>query len=944
VGWTILARPDADRNTESSSKDGEPSSGGDQRENEMSESETRGGSAPRPRARSIDPSRLPKHFEAQDVETRWDAAWQRDGLYHYDPERPREETFVVDTPPPTASGSLHIGHVFSYTQADVVVRYKRMTGMNIFYPMGWDDNGLPTERRVQNYFHVRCDPDTPYEEGLKLEQASSKARKKPARLISRPNFIEACFDLIKEDEDAFSVLCHRLGLSVDWRQQYQTIDEHCRRTAQYSFLDLFNKGHVYTSDAPTMWDVDFRCAVAQAEVEDRELAGAYHKLEFGVEDEDAAFVIATTRPELLPACVGVTAHPDDERYRPFFGKRAITPLFRVPVPIFASEMADPEKGTGILMVCTFGDQTDVQWWREEGLALRQVVGPDGCLRSLDFTESSYESLDAAKANAAYAELEGKSIKRAQARIVEMLREPEASATGSGPPLQEDPESIQHAVKFFEKGDRPLEFLPTRQWFCRLLDRKPDLLAKGEAVAWHPSYMSARFRDWTENLSLDWCLSRQRYFGVPIPVWYPLDDEGQPDYENAIVAELEAIPVDPTTDLPKGFTESQRNQPGGFKADADIFDTWFTSSLTPQISSHWISDKDRHARLFPADIRPQGHDIIRTWAFYTIAKAMLHEDEIPWHHALISGWILDPDRKKMSKSKGNVMTPLPLIEKYTADAARYWAASARLGADTAFDENVWKIGKRLVTKLFNAGKFVLSQTGEVVPITDELDRAFVAKLRALVEDATANFESFQYAHALQETESFFWTHFTDTYLELSKVRARAFADGATGAEASASGSAVATLRLGLSILVRLFAPVLPYITEEIWSWSFAEEVPPGATDGTASVHRAPWPVARDFDEIPAPVHAESFDVAVATLAAINKAKADAEVSMGRGIARLRLKVSPATLVILEGVAGDVLAAARVAEHDFESDASLDDAQCEILTIEFAEREEKNKRTS
>jgi len=912
------------------------------RENEMSESQTAGGAVPRSRARPIDPARLPKHFDAPEVETRWDGVWQRDGVYHYDPSRSREETFVVDTPPPTASGSLHIGHVFSYTQADVVVRYQRMSGMNIFYPMGWDDNGLPTERRVQNYFHVRCDPDTPYEEGLKLERASSKARKKPARRISRPNFIEACFELIKEDEDAFSVLWHRLGLSVDWRQQYQTIDEHCRRTAQHSFLDLFDKGHVYSSDAPTMWDVDFQCAVAQAEVEDREVSGAYHKLEFAVEGEDASFVIATTRPELLPACVGVAAHPDDERYRPFFGKRAVTPLFHAPVPIFASPMADPEKGTGVLMVCTFGDQTDVQWWREEGLALRQVVGPDGRFRSVDFAETPFESLDIARANTAYAELEGKSIKRARERIVEMLGEPEASATGDGPPLREAPEAIQHAVKFFEKGDRPLEFLPTRQWFCRLLDRKADLLAKGEAIEWHPEYMSARYRDWTQNLSFDWCLSRQRFFGVPIPVWYPLDEEGQPDYGKPIVAEPEAIPIDPTTAVPKGFGESQRNQPGGFVADPDIFDTWFTSSLTPQISSHWVDDEHRHASLFPADFRPQAHDIIRTWAFYTIAKAMLHEDKIPWRHILISGWILDPDRKKMSKSKGTVVTPLPLIEKYGADAARYWAASARLGADTAFDENVWKIGKRLVTKLFNAAKFVLSQTGEEAPITTELDRAFVAKLRTLVEASTKNFEAFRYAQALQETEAFFWTHFTDTYLELAKVRARAFAEGATGDEAAVSGSAVASLRLGLSVLVRLLAPVLPYVTEEVWSWSFADEVLRGANEPSRSEHRARWPNAREFEEIAPPEHPASFDTAVTILAAINKAKAEAEVSMGRGITMLRLAVSPATLVVLESVAGDVLSAARVSTHEFVSNASLEDDRCEILTIEFAAREERSKR--
>jgi valyl-tRNA synthetase len=902
------------------------------------------------RVDSIDPTRISKHFDAAEVEVRLDARWQSDGVYHYDPTRPREETFVVDTPPPTASGSLHVGHVFSYTQADVVVRYKRMTGMNIFYPLGWDDNGLPTERRVQNYYHVRCDPNTPYEAGLVLEAASAKVRKKPARLVSRPNFIEACFELIKEDEAAFSALWHRVGLSVDWRQEYQTIDEHCRRTAQHSFLDLHAKELVYTSDAPTMWDVDFQCAIAQAEVEDRNQPGAYHKIEFAVEGVEeggaSSLVIATTRPELLAACVGVTAHPDDERYKPFFGKRAITPLFHAPVPIFASELADPEKGTGVLMVCTFGDQTDVQWWREKGLALRQVVGPDGRLCPVDFGEAPYESLDAAKANSAYAELVGKPIKRAQTEIVAMLRDPAASATGNGAPLQGEPEPIEHPVKFFEKGDRPLEFLPTRQWFCRLLDRKAELLEKGAEIAWHPEYMEARFRDWTENLSMDWCLSRQRFFGVPIPVWYALDDEGQPNYDAVIVAEPDAIPVDPTTDVPKGYQESQRNRPGGFRADPDIFDTWFTSSLTPQISSHWVDDEDRHARLFPADIRPQGHDIIRTWAFYTIAKAMLHEDVVPWHHTLISGWILDPDRKKMSKSKGNVLTPLPLIEKYSADAARYWAASARLGADTAIDENVWKVGKRLVTKLFNAAKFVLSQTGEVALISEELDRAFAQKLRVLVADSTRNHDDFRYANALAETETFFWTHFTDTYLELAKVRARAYSDGAEGADALASGSAVATLRLGLSVLIRLFAPVLPYITEEIWSWSFAKENQ-GADRSRApspSIHTAAWPSDLDFSGIEAPEHGSSFDVAVSALAAINKAKADAEISMGRGVARLRIAASASTIDVLEGVAADIMAAARVDDHAFLVDPEIGDGICEVRQIEFKEREERGSESS
>ena len=684
---------------------------------------------------SLDAEKLPKHFDAAAAERKWDEAWQRAGLYHYDPARPRGESFVVDTPPPTASGSLHPGHMFSYTHTDIAVRQQRMRGKNVFYPMGWDDNGLPTERRVQNYYHVRCDPSAPYEAGLRLEPASAKDRKEPPRHISRSNFIEACFEVTREDERSYKELWHRLGISVDWRLEYQTIDDHCRRIAQLSFRDLFEKGELYSSEAPTMWDADFQTAIAQAEAEDRTIAGAFHDLEFAVEG-GGRFVVSTTRPELLAACVGVTAHPEDARYGALFGKRAVTPLFRVPVPIFPSELADPEKGTGILMVCTFGDATDVLWWREHGLALRQLVGKNGRLVAVRFGSPGFESADAEAANRFYASLAGKPVAGARKAIVELLRQAEGSATGGGPPLQGEPRPIQHTVKFFEKGERPLEFVPTRQWFVRLLDKKAKLLAKGAQIEWHPPFMGKRFADWTENLSYDWCVSRQRFFGVPIPVWYPLGAGGEPDYERPLVAERDQLPVDPTKDAPKGYAETQRGKPGGFVADPDIFDTWFTSSMTPQIGSHWSLDPKRHAALFPADLRPQAHDIIRTWAFYTIAKAMLHEDQVPWHHAAISGFILDPERKKMSKSKGNVVTPIPLIEQFGADAIRYWAGSARLGVDTAIDENVFKVGKRLSTKLFNAGKFVLSQAAEVRPIACELDRAFTAELRALAARATA----------------------------------------------------------------------------------------------------------------------------------------------------------------------------------------------------------------
>jgi valyl-tRNA synthetase len=622
--------------------------------------------------------------------------------------------------------------------------------------------------------------------------------------------------------------------------------------------------------------------------------------------------------------VGVTAHPDDERYRDLFGKSATTPLFRAPVPIFPSELADPEKGTGVLMVCTFGDATDVHWWREQGLALRQLVGRDGRLASVTFGSEAFPSGDPDAANRFYAGLAGKNVKQARKSIEEMLRDPAGSATGSGAPLQGEPEPIEHAVKFYEKGDRPLEFVPTRQWFVRLLDKKAELLAMGEKIQWHPSFMHTRFRDWTEGLNLDWCVSRQRYFGVPIPVWYPLDSAGGRDYARPLVAERDQLPVDPTSAVPVGFDAGQRDQPGGFTGETDIFDTWFTSSLTPQIGSHWELDPERHARLFPADIRPQSHEIIRTWAFYTIAKAMLHENCIPWHHVIVSGWVLDPDRKKMAKSQGNVTTPMPLIEKYTADGARYWSASARLGTDTTEDEKVFKIGKRLATKIFNAGKFVLSQEADVGPVEAEIDRAFVAELRALVVRATGSFEAFNHAQVLTDTETFFWTRFTDSFIELAKVRARSEEDPAGRA------SAVAALRLGLDVLLRLFAPFLPYVTEEVWSWAFANE------KGEPSIHRASWPEEADFASVSAPSDAESFALAISCWNAINKSKSDAEVSMGRGVVRLKLAANPATLERLAPVLGDVLAGARVAAHTLEASPELEDDAFQVSGAEFAER--------
>lgn len=854
--------------------------------------------------RITNPEQLPKHFNSKAAEERWQQQWDEWQIYRYDGMRSYQETFKIDTPPPTVSGSLHVGHIFSYTHTDIIARFQRMCGKNIFYPMGWDDNGLPTERRVQNYYDVRCDASVPYDPKLDLVSGTSTGSEQ--RRISRQNFIELCLRLTVEDERAFKELWKRIGLSVDWGQEYSTIDDRCRRAAQLSFLDLYAKGHVYSMEAPTAWDVDFQTAVAQAEIEDRPAMGHFYDVRFGVEG-GGSLVIATTRPELLPACVGVTFHPEDHRYHHLLGKTALTPLFEAPVPIFASELVDPEKGTGILMVCTFGDATDVHWWRTEHLPLRQIIGHDGRLMKLNFGEPGWPSKNTDAANSHYAALAGKNVRQARTAIVEALRSF----------LMAEPRAVEHSVKFYEKGERPLEFISTRQWFVRLLDKKDQLLAAGDQIDWHPEFMRYRYRSWTENLAFDWAISRQRYFGVPFPVWYRLDENGQRDFEHPILADPDTLPIDPATTAAPGYAENRRNQPRGFAAEADVFDTWFTSSLTPQITSDWENDPERHRKLFPMDVRPQSHEIIRTWAFYTIVKSLLHEGSIPWKNVAISGWVLDPDRKKMSKSKGNVVTPIALLDEYGSDAVRYWSANARLGTDTTFDTNVLKVGKRLVTKFFNAGKFVLTQAGEPGPIQNALDISFLANLRDAVGSVTRSFDDFEHGAALSETERFFWHGFTDHYLEMVKARARSETD------LPGRASAIASLRLALQVLLRLFAPFLPYITEEVWSWGFQDNHP--------SVHAAPWPSADEFPSARSE-QASVFETAIAALGEVKKAKSEAKVSVAQPVSRVVLHSNDRSRINLETVLEDVTSAGRIARLEFAS-ANLPDNVFELVSIDL-----------
>jgi valyl-tRNA synthetase len=853
-------------------------------------------------------------YNAAEAEARWRAQWEAWGLHRWDPRRPRHQTFVIDTPPPTVSGSLHIGHVFSYTHQDLIARYRRMHGMNVFYPMGWDDNGLPTERRVQNYFNVRCNPALPYKPNYRPDRTQPG----PPELIGRRNFIELCHQMTAEDEQAFKALWRQLGLSVDWALEYATINDHCRRISQLSFIRLFETGEVYQATTPTMWDVDFRTAVAQAEVEDRDVRGAFYRVKFGVEG-GAHLLVATTRPELIPACVAIVVHPEDVRYRELHGKFAHTPLFAVRVPIIADPRVDPAKGTGIVMVCTFGDATDVEWWRDYHLPLRQIIDRTGRLEAVTFGGPGWESLNAPAANEAYRALIGLDVVKARTRLVDLLRAADA--------LDGESEPIVHAVKFYEKGDHPLELIPTRQWFVRLLDHKAELAELGERITWHPPFMRARYRNWVEGLNQDWCVSRQRYFGVPFPAWYRLDAAGEPQYQSPILAPLDRLPVDPLEEAAPGYDESQRGQPGGFIGEPDVQDTWATSSLTPQIVTGWEFAPERHARLFPMDVRPQSHEIIRTWAFYTITKAWLHHRDVPWQHVMISGWVVDPDRKKMSKSKGNVVTPLHLLETYSADAVRYWTARARAGVDTVYDETIFKVGQRLVTKLFNAGRFVLGRLAVVddnllapTAITAELDRGFVARLRDVLSEATEAYEQFDWARALEAVESFFWAEFCDDYVEL--VKARTYLTTLDAGRLSA----LATLRLGLSILLRLFAPVVPTITEELWSQRFAV-----AEDGRRSIHTSPWPSETELEAVNTPASPDSYATARLLLADIRRQKGHAKVSARWPVARLLVAAPQADLAVVRSILDDVRAAGAIQEVELQ-----DSRQDRVVEVHLAER--------
>ncbi len=786
---------------------------------------------------------FPKKYNHIETQSKWQTYWCEHNIYKWDSCSAREDNFVIDTPPPTVSGLLHMGHIFSYTQTDFIARYQRMKGKNVFYPMGFDDNGLPTERLVE------------------------KVKKIRARDLPRGEFRNMCKEVVDVAEKDFEDVFNDMSISVDWSQRYQTISKHSITISQMSFLDLYDKGHIYRSLESTIWDPVDRTALAQSDLEEKECDTVMNEIKFLTQD-DEEIIIATTRPELLPACVAILFNPNDNKYRSLHNKFAISPLFGVEVPIIADTSVDIDKGTGLVMCCTFGDTMDVEWWRTHKLPTRIIIDHNGRVVLKDKVNNPLFPFKSPDIEELVERLDSLKVTEARKVVTELLKEKNLLLSQG---------AITHTVKCAERSKSPIEILISPQWFIKVLDKKNELKQNANKCNWFPEFMKHRIGNWIDGLKWDWCISRQRYFGIPFPVWYSkkAGEEGK-----VIIAKKSQLPVDPLLDLPEGYTKDE------VIADSDVMDTWATSAVSPQINSHAINEDfainiDRHKKLFPADLRPQSHEIIRTWTFGTIAKSLMHNNITPWYNIMISGWVLAADKTKMSKSKGNVVTPAELIKEKGVDAIRYWASSSKLGNDVAYSDEMFKAGKKLITKLWNAAKFVslhltdvnLSNTGDLSVVTYDIDKWLLSRLHNTIKKVTVELDKFEYCNAREEVEDFFWNDFCDNYLELIKVRVY----NKDNEDIKGKNSAVSTLAFTLEMLLKLFAPFIPNITEEIYDIIY---------DRNSSIHtRGNWP---SYEIVPYSEKHIALGVdALNILNIVRKFKTDQQISLRTPISAINI---------------------------------------------------------
>ncbi|MFC1752638.1 valine--tRNA ligase [Thermoproteota archaeon] len=811
---------------------------------------------------------LPKNYDPQVEEPRWQKYWQEKDIFVFDPKS-QKQAYTIDTPPPTVSGKIHLGHAFSYAQEDFIARFQRMRGKNVYYPFGTDDNGLPTERLIE------------------------KLKKVKSTKMERSEFVELCYKTIKEIQPDFIQGWIDIGMSCDFKGTYSTIDPHCQKTSQASFLDLFNKGKVHREETPITWCVNCQTAIAQAEFENVDMTSHFSDIIFKCKGKE--LIIATTRPELLPACVGLFYHPDDDRYKDLKGKFATVPLFDYEVPILQDASVAKDVGTGLMMVCTFGDKEDVEKWHKYHLALRMVITKDGKLNEL---------------TGKYA---GLGIKEGRKNILADLKESQ---------LLKNQEQISHAVNVHDKCGTEIEFLKTPQWYIKVLDKKEELIEAADKMTWYPKHMKVRYLHWVENLNWDWCISRQRHFGVPFPLWYCKKCRAPK------VAEEKDLPVDPLMKKPDSPCKCGS---ADFEPEHDVMDTWATSSVTPQIILNWKSKSkyDADFKHYPTSLRPQAHDIIRTWAFYTIVKGLYNCDNIPWTNIMISGHAQDPHGRKMSKSKGNVIDPAQMIEKYSSDALRFWAASSKLGEDLPFQEKDLVTGQKMITKMWNASKFSIMhlEDYEKKPIKcddlEVIDKWLLSKLHRIIKECTDMFEKYEYSRTKQEVEQFFWNTFCDNYLEI--IKERLYNPDRRGKDARTSAQQI--LYESVLSVIKMIAPIMPHITESIYQIYFAEK------EKKESVHISDWP---EFKKEYLDEEAElAGDLAVNVISAVRKFKSENKVSLKKDAKLLKIGCDDKQKKMLESLLDDLKATTRAQEVTFEKGDIKTEKFDMTVSLELAE---------